>query len=353
VLADIDLPRIDGYAFSGRLRQVPSLANTPVILMLSRDDVFDEARAKQAAIADHIAKPFESQELIGKVKKAVAGAPATQPAAAQAQPVAPKPQPAAPAAPPSSPAAQKPAKKAPATDIFDIIDEAPTQEDIKRTAAAADEDAFYEVEPVIEVEEQLPRETAKALPVGDRAVEEMREGLGLGLGGGELSADDEIVSFESLDMATAAAQEYLPPQQQKPMPARREIPKPSMPARPAAAQQPAVTESDIWSMAEATVAKVAKEMLGNMPAARPAAHSELELRGMVEQVIAEHEMEGSGNTAAPQISEEMLQRAVQQSVSGAVRDMAREIIEKVAWEVVPDLAAAMIREEIERLKALQ
>ena len=88
VLADVDLPRIDGYSFSARLKQVPALAQTPVILMMSRDDVFDEAKARQAGIVDNIAKPFESQELIGKVRKAIAAAPPrpAEPAAAAPKP---------------------------------------------------------------------------------------------------------------------------------------------------------------------------------------------------------------------------------------------------------------------------
>ena len=36
VLADVDLPRVDGYTFAARLREMPSLAQVPVILMLSR-----------------------------------------------------------------------------------------------------------------------------------------------------------------------------------------------------------------------------------------------------------------------------------------------------------------------------
>jgi CheY-like chemotaxis protein len=320
VLADIDLPRIDGYAFSGRLKQEPALARTPVILMLSRDDVFDQAKARQVSIVDHIAKPFESQELIGKVKKAVSGGtarPAETAAAAAPQTAAARPQPAAPPKPPA--AAPKPAKKAEAPDIFDIIEDAPTQEDIKRPSPPKVEDeGVYEVEPVVEYEEQFPRDTAKALPVGKKAVEEMREGLGLS--GGEQTTDD-IVSFESLDMATAAAREYVPPQQQeKPAP-------PSGKQAPAAAapsvSQPVISESDIWTMAEATVAKIAKEMLGTMQLKAPA------------------------DMPAPTVPEAM----VQESVQRAVREMAGEIIEKVAWEVVPDLAAAMIRAEIERLKA--
>src|SRR5512135_427974 len=105
VLADIDLPRVDGYAFSARLRESASLKKIPVILMMSRDDVYDEAKGRQAMITDHIAKPFESQELIGKVRKAVSGAP-QQPAAPG--PTAAVAAPAAASKPPTPPAPAKP-----------------------------------------------------------------------------------------------------------------------------------------------------------------------------------------------------------------------------------------------------
>ena len=181
VLVDVDLPRIDGYSFAARLKQTPQLAQAPVILMMSRDDMYDSAKGKQAGIVDNIAKPFESQELIGKVKKALAAAPPR--VAAPAQPAA-RP-PAAPVPPvrevppPSQAAPVKPKKTTP-EDIFDIISEAPSPKDLARTAAQTDEDTVYEVEPVVEeVEEPLNREGAKVLPVGAKAVEEMRAGLGL------------------------------------------------------------------------------------------------------------------------------------------------------------------------------
>jgi twitching motility two-component system response regulator PilG len=75
VLADVDLPKMDGYTFAARLKQTPPLAHIPVILMMSRDDVYDSAKGKQAGIMDNIAKPFESQDLIAKVKKAVGAVP--------------------------------------------------------------------------------------------------------------------------------------------------------------------------------------------------------------------------------------------------------------------------------------
>ncbi len=293
VLADIDLPRLDGYTFAVRLKQKAALARTPVILMMSRDDVFDEAKARQASIVDHIAKPFESQELIGKVKKAVSAAPQRP---AEQAPAAARPAP----APPASGVSTKPAtapKQAPPPDIFDIIQEAPTRADLKRTPAPpAREENVYEVEPVIEVEEPLAREVEHALPVGDKAVEEMRAGLGLGRKNKQ--EQPEIVSFESLDMAMSTANEYRPRQEAP----RRPESKPSLPPM-----------------------REAREYVPPPP-------------------------ETAFPSPAVAVSEEKLRSMVEASVAKIVREIAREVIEKVAWEVIPDLAEMLIKAEIERLK---
>lgn len=326
VLADIDLPRVDGYSFSGRLKQVPALAQIPVILMMSRDDVFDQGKAQSVSIVDHIAKPFESQELISKIKKAVGASPRTAAAAAAAPQ---RPVPAKPAAALPQQSTPKP-KQAPPTDIFDIIKEAPGQADPKSSGAEPlEEDGIYEVEPVVEVDEGISRELAGALPTGEKAVEEMREGLGLA--GNGKKQDKDIISFETLEPEAVApvAREYVPPRRQEPEPVAREwkppVSSPPPAGTPAPSHQAAISESDIWSMAEGIVAKVAKEMIGNMEPPKAAARTA-----------------GPGNA---------LREVDDDSASKIVREMAREVIEKVAWEVVPDLAAAMIRAEIERLKA--
>ncbi len=355
VLADIDLPRIDGYAFSARLKQVPALAKTPVILMMSRDDVFDDAKARQASVVDYIAKPFESQELIGKVKKSVGAA---GPRQAQAAPAPPRPAAAAPsAAVPVSPAVKAKPKQAPPSDIFDIIQDAPTDADLKKPAKPAEEDAIFEVEPVVEVEEPISRDAGQVLPEGEKAVEEMRAGLGIG---GEIApADEEIVSFESLDAAAKSAKEYSPPRSEprRPVPqinpilereAREYVPPPPEP------EVGDASEEKLRAIAEEIVARVAREHFSRMPAAPAPALPEAKLRRMAEEIIAgtarEH-MQNMQPLEAPAVSAEMVQSAVAQSVSRIVREIAREVIEKVAWEVVPDLAAALIKAEIERLKA--
>ena len=321
VLADVDLPRIDGYSFSARLKQVPALAQTPVILMLSRDDVFDEAKARQAGIVDNIAKPFESQELIGKVRKAISAVPsrAAEPAGA----AAPKPAAAAKPAPATAPPAQKP-KQAPPTDIFDIIEEAPSPVDLRPGAAVpvAEEEAVFEVEPEFEAEEQQAIGVEEALPVGKKAVEEMRAGLGLSGAAEQV----EVSGVDSLGLAAVAALDTF----EKPAPRRPDAPKPQLseareyvppPAEAPEAPSIAVSDDMLRSMAQETVTRKAKDVFAKLPPVQP-----------------------------PAISEEMLQKVLEESVAKIVRETARQVIEKIAWEVIPDLAEMLIKAEIERLK---
>ncbi len=331
VLADVDLPRLDGYSFATRLKQLASTAKTPVILMMSRDDVLDAAKAQQAAITDHIAKPFESQDLIGKVKKAIGSMPA-RPAEPESQRTAaaknarlPEPAVSAPSAPPKQPARPK---QSPAADIFDIIKEAPSSADLARaTPSMATEESVYEVEPVVEVEEPAAREMERALPIGRKAMEEMRAGLGLAEDTETL--EPEIVNFESVAMASGSFAEKMKarPQAARPeqaphissMPEAREYIPP--PPEPETALGSPVSEERLQRIAEEAASRAAHQYFNKM-AIQP-----------------------------PKISEETIRRGIEDAVSKIAREIAREVIEKVAWEVIPDLAEMLIKAEIERLKA--
>jgi CheY-like chemotaxis protein len=372
VLADVDLPRIDGYSFAARIKQVPALAQTPVILMMSRDDVYNDAKGRETGIIDHIAKPFESQELIGKVKKALAAArfaepapAAPRPAAAPAQPKPPQApaRPAAPVVPSAAPkVASKPKQAPPPTDIFDIIQEAPTQAELKRAAtpSPAEEEGVFEVEPVVEVEEPLGSELEQALPIGEKAVEEMRAGLGLT--DKKEEPQHEIVTFESLDMATKTFEEFAP--SSKPVQPAAEQPPPT--TRPTAAPRkesevvtpsipvPQISEEMVRRMAEETIMRMAKEVFAKLPPVHVPTIPESELRSMAEAAIAELAKEAFEMLPPPQppkVSEETVRRGIEEAVSKIAREVAREVIEKVAWEVIPELAEQLIKEEIERLKA--
>lgn len=73
VLADIFLPSIDGYDLCKKMKEDPELKNTPVILLVGKSDSFDMNRANLCGASDFINKPFESSELIEKVKNYSAG----------------------------------------------------------------------------------------------------------------------------------------------------------------------------------------------------------------------------------------------------------------------------------------
>src|SRR5512138_3222278 len=72
ILADVVMPRKNGYEVCEAVKADPSLKHIPVLLLAGTFEAFDEARARGARADGHIAKPFESQALINKVKELVA-----------------------------------------------------------------------------------------------------------------------------------------------------------------------------------------------------------------------------------------------------------------------------------------
>jgi hypothetical protein len=105
---------------------------------------------------------------------------------------------------------------------------------------------------------------------------------------------------------------------------------------------------------EETVTKLMKESLEKLPPVQPPTLPESELRRMAEEAIsamAKEAFEMLPPPQPPKLSEEIVRRGIEEAVAKIAREVAREVIEKVAWEVIPDLAATLIKAEIERLKA--
>ncbi len=68
VLADIEMPILNGYQLCEKIKNNASTVHVPVILLAGAFEPFDENFAKSVGADDYIIKPFESQELISKVK---------------------------------------------------------------------------------------------------------------------------------------------------------------------------------------------------------------------------------------------------------------------------------------------
>jgi CheY-like chemotaxis protein len=102
VLADIGMPGKNGYEVAQYIRRSSKLAHIPVVLLTGAFEPVDQARADEAGCDGVLAKPFEPQLVIGRVKELLARSPrpAAVPAAADSAAAAD-----AIAAPPTTPAA--------------------------------------------------------------------------------------------------------------------------------------------------------------------------------------------------------------------------------------------------------
>jgi twitching motility two-component system response regulator PilG len=79
IFVDIMMPRLDGYQTCALVKQNPNLKSTPVIMLSSKDGVFDRARGRLAGSDRYLTKPFTKEALIEAVNACIN--PAASPAA--------------------------------------------------------------------------------------------------------------------------------------------------------------------------------------------------------------------------------------------------------------------------------
>jgi CheY-like chemotaxis protein len=85
ILVDVSMPERDGYQVASFVKKSPHLGNIPVILLTGAFEPVDEAEARRAGCDGVLAKPFEPQAVITRVRELLsARAAALAPAAAEA-----------------------------------------------------------------------------------------------------------------------------------------------------------------------------------------------------------------------------------------------------------------------------
>jgi twitching motility two-component system response regulator PilG len=67
ILVDIMMPKLDGYQLCQIVKQHPVYASTPVIMLSSKDGVFDRARGRIAGSDEYLTKPFTRDGLLEAV----------------------------------------------------------------------------------------------------------------------------------------------------------------------------------------------------------------------------------------------------------------------------------------------
>lgn len=67
IFIDIMMPRLDGYQACALIKGNPGFAHTPVIMLSSKDGLFDRARGRIVGSDQYLTKPFTKDELMAAV----------------------------------------------------------------------------------------------------------------------------------------------------------------------------------------------------------------------------------------------------------------------------------------------
>ena len=277
VLADIEMPKVNGYQLCEKIKQNPKTSGVPVILLAGAFEPIDEELSQTVGADDSVIKPFESQELISKINAVL-----TMVAAGGGE----------------------------AT----IADEG---EEAIEIAEEAEEVTVVEDAGMRGLEEDLWAMEKVAAPADEVAVGAFAEEE-LADAEANLAFAEEEIAVEQAPSQSAAA----------PQP-RTETIAPQI-AVPSKEELIAVFEKTVRERVSAFLAPLdVKEVLG--AALIPS------LKDSIDKVLWE---------IAPELVEKMLRETLKNSTASISKE-----VEKVIWETVPDLASTMISKEIERIKS--
>ena len=72
IFVDIMMPRLDGYQTCSLIKHNRVFKDTPVIMLSSKDGLFDRARGRLVGSEQYLTKPFTKDELLGAIQSHVA-----------------------------------------------------------------------------------------------------------------------------------------------------------------------------------------------------------------------------------------------------------------------------------------
>jgi len=73
IFVDIMMPRLDGYQTCSLIKHNKTFKDTPVIMLSSKDGLFDRARGRIVGSEQYLTKPFTKHELLGAIANQVFG----------------------------------------------------------------------------------------------------------------------------------------------------------------------------------------------------------------------------------------------------------------------------------------
>ncbi len=409
VLADVFMPGKNGYELCAAIKQDPSLAGVPVLLLAGTFEPFDEDKAMAAGADSWIAKPFESQALINRVEELLAKS---------VQAPEPAPEPIVEAESASAAAAPAAALR---SDLWEEVDSSAVSlsdsseaegsamewdeafgSDEELEAEAADDiwgDVSFEEDDLLEEAPPAKPVVGEEPPVFDEeplseAFDEdaVEEGVDF-LIEEEVLLEDDVLEDEPEPALEAEAEEEAPVEQSRPYGF-----KPIADVEDLEEEEIlALNDEDILPLDEADILEeeelepadqertVSAETVSDVYPAAPEGALDAEESPVFEETFelveegpvwgpAEEEFAQEPAPEIPEpalepaakpapasplaateeqvrtLSEEELSAIVERVAGSVIERLAGTILEKIAWEVVPDLAESLIKEEIRKIK---
>jgi len=71
IFVDIMMPRLDGYQTCALIKNNSEFKTTPVVMLSSKDGLFDKAKGRIVGSDQYITKPFSREELLGTIETLV------------------------------------------------------------------------------------------------------------------------------------------------------------------------------------------------------------------------------------------------------------------------------------------
>lgn len=71
IFVDIMMPRLDGYQTCALIKNNTEFKTTPVVMLSSKDGLFDKAKGRIVGSDQYITKPFSKEELLGTIRTLV------------------------------------------------------------------------------------------------------------------------------------------------------------------------------------------------------------------------------------------------------------------------------------------
>jgi twitching motility two-component system response regulator PilG len=69
IFCDILMPRLDGYQTCALIKRSPRFHDTPVVMLSSKDGLFDRARGRMVGSVEYLTKPFTKDSLLSVVRQ--------------------------------------------------------------------------------------------------------------------------------------------------------------------------------------------------------------------------------------------------------------------------------------------